>query len=111
MLLCLILLLPGLCNPSVNQVTAVEYGQKGMQRTGCNDEHVKCCGLSITAKKGGKEEPEGIEISSFALVSGSPSGLVEHGRKLSSCPVHLNFYSISSNGLQEEMELEHGLIT
>lgn len=43
-------------------------------------------GLSITAKtkkKGGKEEPEGIEISSFAHGSGSPSGVVEHmGEKL-----------------------------
>lgn len=82
-----------------------------MQRNGCNDEHVKSCGLSITTKKGGKEKPEGIEISSFAHVSGSPSGAVEHGRKLSSEPVCSKFYFISSNDLKEEMELEYGLIT
>lgn len=81
-----------------------------MRRNGCNDEHVKSCGLSITTKKGGKEEPEGIEISSFAHVSGSPSGAVEHGRKFSE-PVCSKFYFISSNGLKEEMELEYGLIT
>ena len=82
MLLYLILLLSGVCNPNVKQATVVEYSQKGMQRNGCNREHVKSCGLSMAAKKGGKEEPEGIEVRSFAHVSGSPSGVVEHGRKL-----------------------------
>lgn len=62
-------------------------------------------------KKGGKEDCEGTEISSFAYVSGGPSGVVQHGRKLSSQPVYSNFDVISSNGLQEEIELGHGLIT
>jgi len=70
-----------------------------MQRNGCNDEHVKNCGLGLTAKKCGKEESEGIEISSFTHVSGSPSGVVEHGRKLFSQPVYSNFHFMSSNCL------------
>lgn len=82
-----------------------------MQRNGCNDEYMRSCGLSITAKKGGKEEREGIEISSFVHISDGPSAAVEHGKKSSSQPAYSNFCFISSNGLQKEMELEHGLIT
>lgn len=63
-----------------------------------------------TQKKGGKEEPEGAGISIFAHGSGSPSGVVEHGRK--NCQTgYSNFHFISSSGLQEEMEIKYGLIT
>lgn len=40
---------------------------QGRQRKGYSDERVKSCGLSIRAKKGEKEEPEGKAISSFAV--------------------------------------------
>lgn len=66
-------------------------GKRGdVKKQMCIDEHVKSCGLSITAKKnGGKEEPEGVEISSFAHGSSISSGVVVHGRK-----IHQTVYSI-----------------
>lgn len=45
-------------------------------------------------KKGGKEEPESIEITSFAHGSGSSSGVVEHGIKINKT-VYSNFHFVS----------------